>query len=197
MNTQTENGSSTTAPPILENPLLTALSRTDAPVSALDPEARVSTWNEAAERILGVSADAARGRPLAEVLGTSGRELGKLITGPHRSVEVRASTPSGTFRLALIPVVLDAPSANAPLAVVMHACEAEVARPDTDEVGVTPRELEVLRLLARGESTVAIAGQLGIARTTARNHIQALLGKLGAHSRLEAVAKARDMKLVQ
>jgi DNA-binding NarL/FixJ family response regulator len=111
-------------------------------------------------------------------------------------IEVRASTPGGRFRLGLIPVVLDKAGDDPTLAVVMHPCESEVpASPDAQAV-VTPRELEVLRLLARGESTVAIAQRLGIARTTARNHIQALLGKLGAHSRLEAVAKARDLGVV-
>lgn len=55
---------------------------------------------------------------------------------------------------------------------------------------LTARELEVLRLLAAGTSTRKIASMLGISHNTARNHVQSILGKLGAHSKLEAVAVA-------
>jgi PAS domain S-box-containing protein len=52
---------------------------------------------------------------------------------------------------------------------------------------LTPRQLEVLRLLSEGLETQEIAANLGIAEETARNHIRALLRAMGAHSRLEAV----------
>jgi len=52
---------------------------------------------------------------------------------------------------------------------------------------LTAREREVLRLIAGGLSTPAIADKLCISKTTVRNHIQHILAKLGAHSRLEAV----------
>jgi PAS domain S-box-containing protein len=52
---------------------------------------------------------------------------------------------------------------------------------------LTPRQQEVLRLLAEGLETQDIAQRLGIAEETARNHIRALLRATGAHSRLEAV----------
>ena len=52
---------------------------------------------------------------------------------------------------------------------------------------LTPRQQEVLRLLAEGLETPAIARRLGVADETARNHIRALLRATGAHSRLEAV----------
>jgi two-component system nitrate/nitrite response regulator NarP len=53
--------------------------------------------------------------------------------------------------------------------------------------GLTPRQLEVLRLLAEGLETQQIASRLGVAEETARNHIRALLRASGAHSRLEVV----------
>ena len=56
--------------------------------------------------------------------------------------------------------------------------------------GLTPREQEVLRFIARGESAKAIAKQLCISTTTARNHTQKILAKLGLHTKLEAVAVA-------
>ncbi len=62
--------------------------------------------------------------------------------------------------------------------------------------GVTTREREVIRLLARGASTDAIAAHLAISRRTTRNHIQNILGKLGVHSRLQAVAYASTRGLL-
>ena len=61
---------------------------------------------------------------------------------------------------------------------------------------LTTRELEVLRLLASGTSTAAAAEALGISTATLRAHVQAVLRKLGAHSRLEAVAEAARLGLV-
>jgi two-component system nitrate/nitrite response regulator NarL len=55
---------------------------------------------------------------------------------------------------------------------------------------LTPRELEVLRLLAIGANTKTAAEKLGVSPATIRNHVQNLLGKLGVHSRLQAVAHA-------
>ena len=55
---------------------------------------------------------------------------------------------------------------------------------------LTPRELEVLALVAEGLPNKGIASRLGIELTTARNHVQSILNKLGAHSKLEAVAIA-------
>lgn len=55
---------------------------------------------------------------------------------------------------------------------------------------ITVREREVIRLLAQGASTEAVAERLSISIRTARNHIQNILEKLKVHSRLEAVAYA-------
>ena len=61
---------------------------------------------------------------------------------------------------------------------------------------LTPREREVLRLLARGLSAEAIAQQLTISRATVRNHIQRILAKLDVHNRLEAVVAAAKSGLL-
>ena len=63
--------------------------------------------------------------------------------------------------------------------------------------GLTAREFEVLELMAAGLDPRAIARRLGISVHTCRGHVKALLGKLGAHSQLEAVAVARQRGLVQ
>ena len=63
--------------------------------------------------------------------------------------------------------------------------------------GLTPRELEVLRLLVEGRSNRQIAEQLFISGKTASVHVTNLLAKLGVHSRLEAAALARRLGLEQ
>ena len=61
---------------------------------------------------------------------------------------------------------------------------------------LTARELEVLQLLAEGSSTGQASEQLGISSATLRAHVQAILRKLGAHSRLEAVAEAARLGVI-
>ena len=62
---------------------------------------------------------------------------------------------------------------------------------------LTPRELEVLELLAEGLGTAGIAERLVISRKTVATHVQRILGKLGAHSRTEAIAIAYRAQLVE
>ncbi|TMC02424.1 MAG: response regulator transcription factor, partial [Chloroflexi bacterium] len=73
---------------------------------------------------------------------------------------------------------------------------SERSEPATATEPLTPRELEVLHLLASGASTATAAAALGISTATLRAHVQAVLRKLGAHSRLEAVAEAARLGLV-
>ena len=55
---------------------------------------------------------------------------------------------------------------------------------------LTAREREVLRLVAEGLSTTDMAAHLFVSPNTVRNHVQSILGKLGAHSKLEALVIA-------
>ena len=57
--------------------------------------------------------------------------------------------------------------------------------------GVTPRELQVLDLVARGLGNATIAARLGLSPKTVGNHVSALFGKLGVATRAEAVVRAR------
>jgi putative two-component system response regulator len=60
-----------------------------------------------------------------------------------------------------------------------------------------PRELEVLRLMAAGASNKVLAAELYISLNTVRNHVQSILYKLDAHSKLEAVATAVRAGLIE
>jgi len=61
---------------------------------------------------------------------------------------------------------------------------------------LTPRQLEVLRLLSEGRSAKEIGQELYLSQATVRNHIRSLLQALGAHSQLEALAKARELGIL-
>ncbi len=65
-----------------------------------------------------------------------------------------------------------------------------------DPLTLTPRELEVLRLLATGRTNRDIADELTISERTAKFHVSAILGKLGAANRTEAVAIATKNSLL-
>ena len=61
---------------------------------------------------------------------------------------------------------------------------------------VTPREMEVIRLLARGLQNKEIAAELGIAQRTAKFHVGSILAKLGAGNRTEAVTIAAQRGMI-
>ncbi|NEW41895.1 response regulator transcription factor [Nocardia cyriacigeorgica] len=64
-----------------------------------------------------------------------------------------------------------------------------VRRPDTT---LSPREIEVLRLVADGRSNRDIARELFLSETTVKSHLVHIYGKLGVRSRTSAVARARE-----
>lgn len=61
----------------------------------------------------------------------------------------------------------------------------------------TPRELEVLRLLAEGHDTAMLAGRLGIAAHTVEWHVRHVIEKLQVHSKLQAVIAAARLGLIE
>ncbi|MCU0505325.1 MAG: response regulator transcription factor [Chloroflexi bacterium] len=89
-----------------------------------------------------------------------------------------------------------------PRSVIMEiAMRVAEARQQADEAppveALTPRELEVLRLLAEGLDSATICARLSIAPNTLRTHTQNMMSKLGTHSKLETVAYALRNGLVE
>jgi HD-GYP domain-containing protein (c-di-GMP phosphodiesterase class II) len=74
-----------------------------------------------------------------------------------------------------------------------HATTRRVARAD----GLTPREVEVLCLVARGASNKEIAAKLVISEKTARNHVERIYAKIGVSNRIGASMYALDHGLAQ
>ena len=64
-------------------------------------------------------------------------------------------------------------------------------------VDLTPRELEVLRMLARGRSNAEIADELVVETATVKTHVARVLAKLGARDRAQAAIAAYELGLVQ
>jgi DNA-binding NarL/FixJ family response regulator len=67
---------------------------------------------------------------------------------------------------------------------------------ESQRESLTAREKEVLRLMAEGLPSREIASKLGISYATVRTHIRSLGAKLGVHSKVQAIVKARELALV-
>jgi DNA-binding NarL/FixJ family response regulator len=78
------------------------------------------------------------------------------------------------------------------LAPVLEQLRSSQARPENDRLlhRLTPRETEILRYLAAGETTTQVARHLGISALTVQSHVKSILAKLGVHSKIEAVTLA-------
>jgi DNA-binding NarL/FixJ family response regulator len=102
---------------------------------------------------------------------------------------------------AAIRVVADGGSLFAPSVTTRLIAEfAQRARrkeppPELDEL--TPRELEVLRLIARGLSNEEIAAELVVSEHTARTHVSRIFSKLALRDRVQAVVLAYEIGLTQ
>jgi DNA-binding NarL/FixJ family response regulator len=94
------------------------------------------------------------------------------------------------------PIVQAIKSVAAGLLVFDSALMPQRSDDDPLAEALTPREGEVLRLLAEGSSNREIAVRLNISEHTIKFHIRSILGKLGAASRTEAVARGLRSGLI-
>ena len=201
-----------------------ALARAGDGAFAVGPEGRVALWNRSAERILGWSAREVLGRPCGEVLvGADPRRNGLWHEGCDVAGQFRLGQPVVRFQMETRtkggrPVwldlsILEAPVTNGGRPLAIHLFRdvtdtqrllemvQERLRPAAHSNGdgpsrLTNREVEILRLMASGANTKALAERLHVSPATVRNHAQNIFGKLEVHSRLEAVAWANRHRLV-
>jgi DNA-binding CsgD family transcriptional regulator len=110
------------------------------------------------------------------------------------NIEDRALADRIAALLANVPDLrLVSPSESADVALVLSTATSGSADGD---VLLTPRELEVLTLLAEGMSNKAIARRLGISVHTAKFHVGALIDKFDAVGRTDAVAHAARRRVI-
>jgi DNA-binding NarL/FixJ family response regulator len=157
-----------------------------------------------------LAAAAARGAPGAVLwdLGPGGAEGIRAAPAPvvalaaderQAADALRAGARGALFRGAAADAVAAALVAAARgLAVLDPELAGDFVRPPAPAPAesLTPREREVLALLAEGLPNKAIAARLAISEHTAKFHVNAILGKLGAESRAEAIVQAARMGLV-
>ncbi len=73
---------------------------------------------------------------------------------------------------------------------VVAAPAEPVAGPPEERITLSPREQQILELLAGGYGSINIAARLGLSHATVRNHVQHLLRRMDVHSQVEAVSLA-------
>jgi DNA-binding NarL/FixJ family response regulator len=110
--------------------------------------------------------------------------------------DVPADQLADGIRLVAAGEALLAPSATRRL--IQEFARTSPARRDPPpSVGeLTPRELEVFRLIARGRSNAEIAGELFVGETTVKTHVTRILMKLGVRDRVQAVVLAYESGIV-
>ncbi|MCK0110742.1 response regulator transcription factor [Ornithinimicrobium sp. F0845] len=152
----------------------------------------------------GVSAvgEVARARPEARVVMLTMFDLDEYVFGALRagaSGFLLKTTPPAELAAAIRAVhagdLLFAP------AVTRRLVENYVRRPPAGTVsdglsGLTPRELDVLRAMARGLSNAEIGRELYLGEATVKTHVTRVLGKLGLRDRVQAIVLAYETGLV-
>ena len=177
-------------------------------VFVFDRDLTVRSWNHQAELLTGRSAESVLGRPCWEAMGALDED-GALVCHAGCSCARLAREGWPVPRKTLL--VKSKSGTRRPLSVSTicfnhdeHELFLHVLEPSTPisllqqppRVGLTPRQREVLSLVADGYSARQIARRLGLAEPTVRNHIRAILVELRVHSQLAAVARARKLGLV-
>lgn len=179
--------------------LATPIARLTVPAYILDRSATVRWMNDAAIAQFGDL----RGKRVAQIVEPSFAALAKeqftaKLIGTATATEGTAEFRTADGRRVVAEIsstqLLDH---GAVVGVFGLASPRQPPRPVvTSTPHLTPRQLEVLRYLATGYSTRNIASTLCISVDTVRNHVRALMQRLGAHTRLAAVIRAHELGLV-
>jgi DNA-binding NarL/FixJ family response regulator len=143
-----------------------------------------------------------RYRSLALVVlldGTDNEDIVRALSAGARAVLNRSASRNeiiAAIKAVTAGLVVVAPQLLATLFNEAPFADDSFKADDPGHARLTPRELEVLAAMADGASNKAIARRLGISFHTAKFHVAAILAKLDADSRTEAVAKAAQLGLV-
>ena len=177
------------------------LARAEAEWARLEGRADPERWAAAADAFAyGYVYEEARSRwRLAEALLAVGRRDEAQTDGREAQTEGRRDEALAAARAAHATAVrLGAEPLRAEVEALARRARLDLGpamAPSPAAAGLTPRELEVLRLVAAGRSNSQIAGELFISPKTASVHVSNILAKLGVHTRVEAAATAHRLGL--
>jgi PAS domain S-box-containing protein len=177
--------------------LLETVERIGVPSYLVDPEAKIRWINPAARSLAGDVEGHDIGDVVApEYVSRAREELARKLLGTAvTDFELELVDAEGRHVLVEISSVpLEEDHQVVGVFGVVHPVRVQ-SRAEPIHA-LTPRQAQVLRLLAEGASTTQIEEMLHISRETVRNHVRHILRALGAHSRLEAVAMARRAGLL-
>jgi PAS domain S-box-containing protein len=170
-----------------------ALDGVGVPSYVIDPTGVVRWINPAAERLLGdirgrhyTSVIAPEDQPRARELIT--RKLLSSTATEATGVVVATDGTRLTLEFSAVSL-MDGERVIGVFGLLSGPLDEETKAPHP---APTPRQAEVLRLLEHGRSTKQIAQELHLSPETVRNHIRHVFRALGVHSRLDAVAIARQ-----
>ena len=148
-----------------------------------------------------LGSDTVSGVELMADVDEAGVRVVALVADDVHAVEARAAGALG-----LVPRDVEAERLLATIGAVskgMLVFDPEMAPPALQDgrrppqaADLTPRELEVLRLLAEGLANKAIAHRLDVSEHTVKFHVNSILGKLGAQNRTDAVVRATRLGLI-
>src|SRR5437867_6655415 len=119
-----------------------------------------------------------------------------LVGTPHVRDRLRAELDDSSFTIAgEFPTLAAARSSGKEFDAILLGVGRGFTAPQIDDDGaldepLTPREIDVLELLAEGLANKAIAARLGISDQTVKFHVASICGKLGAANRTDAVRRA-------
>lgn len=111
--------------------------------------------------------------------------------------DVRRAQLTDAIRTVMRDDILLAPSITRRLVEQFARRPPMSSRPEADIGVLTPREVEVLTLVARGRSNTEIAAELVVAETTVKTHVARIMTKLGARDRAQIVIAAYEAGLVR
>jgi DNA-binding NarL/FixJ family response regulator len=118
----------------------------------------------------------------------------------EHSVEIYAALIAGAFAATGIWLGLRITGRRVIVKEIpVEVAVAEPFVPDTTRIqalGITPRELEVLHLIAEGLSTKEMAERLFVSENTVKTHTSRVLEKLGANRRTQAVQLAKSQRIL-
>lgn len=182
---------------------LTLVDRIGVPASLHDVDGRFLHMNPTAELVAGFTMAEMRGKRFTDPLPPAAREaveahFNRALGGEPTDFETVFIDGSGeprSVRAQHLPLLEDGEVVGV-LILAWAGRQPPRTLPLDPPPQLTPRQREILELIASGRSTAEIAGELTLSTETVRNHMRGLLRELDAHTRVEAIATAQRVGLL-